>query len=253
MPMNPCGNENIDELRAYGLRIIQPLEGYRYSLDSLLICDFVKAGTCAKIADLGTGCGIIPLVLARRMATAAVVGVEFQEEMAGLATRNVAMNGLGDRVEIICDDVIALRKSFPVSSFDVVVSNPPFRTPDSGKVSPHPGRDAARHETTAGLVDFLTAAKYLVKPSGRMFFIYPPSRLAEFIRCAGELKLAMLRLRMVHGTGQAVAKMFLVELAKGRRGDLTIDPPLVVYDDSGEYTAEVAKILGVEKTKRPDR
>ena len=134
--------------------------------------------------------------------------------------------------------------AFPVSSFDVVISNPPFRSPHSGKTSPHAGRDAARHETTAGLADFLAAAKYLVKPSGRICFIYPPSRLAEFIRCADELKLAVLRLRMVHGTAQAVAKMFLVELAKGSRGDVKVEPPLIVYDDSGEYTAEAAAILG---------
>ena len=108
---------------------------------------------------------------------------------------------------------------------------------------PHAGRDAARHETTAGLADFLAAAKYLVKPGGRIFFIYHPSRLAEFVRCAGVLKLAVLRLRMVHGTAQSVAKMFLVELAKGRRGDVAVEAPLIVYDDRGEYTAEAAAIL----------
>lgn len=249
MSMIPGDNENIDELRAYGFRIIQQRDGYRYSLDPLLLCDFVKTGTCARIADLGTGCGIIPLILARRMTDAAVVGIEFQEEMAGLAARNVAMNGLQDRIEIICDDVITLRKRFPASSFDQVVANPPFRAPGSGRISPRAGRDAARHETTAGLEDFLSVAKYLVKPSGRIFFIYPPSRLAELIRCAGELKLAMLRLRMVHGTGQAVAKMFLVELAKGSRGDITVEPPLIVFDGSGEYTEEAAAILDTRMQK----
>jgi tRNA1Val (adenine37-N6)-methyltransferase len=164
----------------------------------------------------------------------------------GRASGLLRANGLDDRIEIVADDILNIRPRFPVSSFDAVVSNPPFRSPHSGKTSPHAGRDAARHETTAGLADFLAAAKYLVKPSGRIFFIYPPSRLAEFISCAGELKLSLLRLRMVHGTGQVVAKMFLVELAKGRRGDLEVSAPLFVHDSHGEYSGEMQRILGEE-------
>ena len=110
------GAETTDELRAYGLRIIQPLDGYRLSLDPLLLCDFAGAGSEGRIIDLGTGCGIIPLILARKIPGASLVGVEFQEEMAGLAGRNVALNGFQERIEIVCDDVLALRGRFPVSS-----------------------------------------------------------------------------------------------------------------------------------------
>lgn len=243
MPMNPRDNETIDELRTYGLRIIQPRDGYRFSLDPLLLCDFAAVRAGERVIDLGSGCGVIPLVLARQVGDASVIGVESRTEMAVLSARNAELNGLQERVEILCDDVLSLRQRFPVSSFDLVVANPPYRKQGSGKISPKAGRDAARHETTAGLADFLAAAKYLVKPGGRICFIYPPSRLAEFIRCAADLKLAVLRLRMVHGTGQSVAKMFLVELAKGRRGDVTVEPPLIVYDGSGEYTTEAAAIL----------
>jgi tRNA1Val (adenine37-N6)-methyltransferase len=199
----------------------------------------------AVVADLGTGCGVIPLVLARRSPDASFVAIENNPDMAVLAGENVQANGLDGRIEIVVDDILNVRPRFPVSSFDAVVSNPPFRSPHSGKTSPHAGRDTARHESTAGLADFLAAAKYLVKPAGRIFFIYPPSRLTEFIRCAGELKLAMLRLRMIHGTAQAVAKMFLVELAKGSRGDVTVEPPLIVHDQLGGYSGEVARILGM--------
>lgn len=233
----------VDGLRRRGLKIAQPRAGYRFSLDALLLAEFARLPGRAVVADLGTGCGVIPLVLARKSPDAGFVACESNPGMAALAVENVRANGLDGRIEILVDDVLNLRNRFPVSSFDVVVSNPPFRAPHSGKTSPHAGRDAARHETTAGLADFLAAAKYLVKPSGRICFIYPPSRLAEFIRCAAELKLAMLRLRMVHGTGQAVAKMFLAELAKGRRGDVTVEAPLIVYDGRGEYTAEAAGIL----------
>jgi tRNA1Val (adenine37-N6)-methyltransferase len=236
---------SLDSLRMHGLSIRQPAQGYRFSLDALLLADFVRLPSPAAVADLGTGCGVIPLVLARKHPDASFVACENNPDMAALAIENVRANGLDSRIGIVADDILGLRPRYPVSSFDVVISNPPFRSPRSGKTSPHAGRDAARHETTAGLADFLAAAKYLVKPSGRICFIYPPSRLAEFIRCADELKLAMLRLRMVHGTGQAVAKMFLVELAKGRRGDVTVEAPLVVYDRQGEYSEEVAAILGM--------
>ena len=238
------GEETIDELKRHGLRIIQPRHGYRFSLDPLLLVDFAGMGEGARVLDLGTGCGVIPLVLARQTADAAIVGVEFQEKMAGLAARNAELNGLQERVEIVCDDVLSLRKRFPVSSFDLVVANPPYRVPGTGKVSPRAGRDRARHETTAGLADFLEVAKYLVKPTGRIAFIYHPSRLAEFITQAGALKLAPLRLRMVHGNSGMEAWMFLIELAKGRKGELEVLPPLFVYDSNGQYSKEMKRILG---------
>jgi tRNA1Val (adenine37-N6)-methyltransferase len=237
-------NETIDELRRYGLRIIQPRDGYRYSLDPLLLCDFAEVGRGARVIDLGTGSGVIPLVLARKVDDASIVGVEFQEEMAGLAARNADMNGLQERVEIVCEDILSLRKRFPVSTFDLVVANPPFRNPGSGRVSPKAGRDLARHESTAGLADFLTAAKYLVKPAGSICFVYHPSRLAEFITQASALKLAPLRLRMVHGNSGMEARMYLIELAKGRKSELEVLPPLFVYDNDGEYSGEMKRILG---------
>jgi tRNA1Val (adenine37-N6)-methyltransferase len=227
------GAETTDELRDHGLRVIQPQGGYRFSLDPLLLCDFAETANTSRIVDLGTGCGIIPLILARKIPDASLVGVELQEEMAGLAARNVALNGFQDRIEVVCDDVLSLRRRFPVSSFDLVTANPPYRKPGSGRVSPKAGRDLARHESSAGLADFLAIAKYLVKPSGALCFISHPSRLLEFIHCAGELKLSLLRLRLVHSSAAAPATMFLAHLAKGRKGDTAVLPPLFVRD--GEW------------------
>lgn len=238
------GLTSLDTLRKHGMNILQPVQGYRFSLDALLLAEFARIGQDASVIDLGTGCGVIPLVLAAQHQTARFVGVESNPDMAALAVENVCSNSMNARIEIVSDDVLTIRSCFPVSSFDLVVSNPPFRSPGTGKVSPHKGRDAARHETTAGLVDFLMSAKYLVKPGGRICFIYHPSRLAEFICRAAELKLALLRLRMVHGTVGAEAKMFLAEMAKGSRGDLKVEAPLIVYDHSGAYTDEVAELLG---------
>ncbi len=238
--------ETIDELKGYDLRIMQPRDGYRFSLDPLLLCDFATIGEeGARVIDLGAGSGIIPLLLARKSVCAKIVGVELQEEMASLAGRNVVLNGLSDRIEIIGADILSLRDRFPVSSFDLVTANPPYRKPGSGKISPKTGRDKARHETTATLMDFLEAAKYLVKPTGTIVFTYLPIRFAEFCATAAALKLAPLRMRMVHGNARASARMLLIEVAKGRRAGLEVLPPLFVYGPDGEYSEEVKQILRV--------
>ncbi len=236
--------ETVDELRGYGLRLIQPRDGYRFSLDPLILCDFAGVREGTRVIDLGTGCGIIPLMLARQCESTAIVGVDFQKEMAALAQRNVLLNGLDGRVQIVEADILSLREHFAVSSFDLVVANPPYRKPGTGRISPKVGRDRARHETTAILADFLEMAKYLVKPAGTIAFIHHPVRLAEFFAAAATLKLAPLRLRMVHGNDRAPARMFLLELAKGRRADMDVLPPLFVYGTDGEYTGEMKRLLG---------
>ena len=229
-----------DDLKLFDLQLFQPRHGYRYSLDALLLarfCALVKPS--GRIADLGAGCGIISLVLARVNPEASVVAIEKNHDMAELIERNINHNGLAHRVSLQSADVIDLRGKHPDSTFDLVVSNPPYRKPQSGRISPLAGRDAARHETTAGLADFLAAAKYLVKPSGRICFIQLPSRLAEFMALAVQMKLSVLRLRMIHNNAGSPATMFMAELAKGRRSAPVIESPLLVRDMQGEYTDEV--------------
>lgn len=229
-----------DDLKLFDLRLFQPRHGYRYSLDALLLarfCAVLKPG--GRIADLGAGCGIISLVLARVNPEASVLAIEKNHEMAELIERNISHNDLAGRVSVQAGDVIDLRGSHPDSTFDLVVSNPPYRIPRSGRISPLAGRDAARHETSAGLADFLAAAKYLVKPSGRICFIQLPSRLAEFMALAVQMKLSVLRLRMIHNNAVSPATMFMAELAKGRRSAPLVESPLLVRDMQGEYTDEV--------------
>ena len=231
-------NETLDELTGYDLRIVQPRHGYRFSLDPLLLADFAGVRQGERAADLGTGCGVIALLLARLERSCTVTGVEFQPVMAQIALRNVLLNGLAERVDIVSDDVISIRARFPVDSFDLVVANPPYRRPGTGKVSPRAGRDDARHETSATLADFLAAAKFLVKPSGRICFIYHTCRLPELMAQAALQKLGVLRLRMVHGNDTAAARMFLVEMVKGRVGELRVEPPLTVRNVDGSYSSE---------------
>ncbi|MBJ6727038.1 tRNA1(Val) (adenine(37)-N6)-methyltransferase [Geomesophilobacter sediminis] len=235
-------DETLDELTGYGLKIVQPRHGYRFSVDPLLLADFAGIAPGESAVDLGTGCGILPLLLARIEPFCTATGIEFQPAMSELARRNVVLNGLQERVSIVSEDIVALKAHFPVSTFDLVVSNPPYRRPGTGKISPRRGRDEARHETTAALADFLAAAKYLVKESGRICFIYHTCRLVELMAEATRQKLAPLRLRMVHGSGSADARMFLVELAKGRSGELKVEPPLLVRDEEGRYSEEKLRI-----------
>lgn len=234
-----------DELKRFGLTLLQPKQGYRFSLDPLLLCDFANASQEASIVDLGTGSGVLALVLAKMALQAQVTAFEQDRETARLALQNVALNGLPDRVTVLHEDVLQVRQHLPVSSCDLVVSNPPYRKQGRGRLNPHPGKLAARHETTAGLSDFLAAAKYLVKPvMGRICLVYHPDRFVELMVAAVAQKLAVVRLRMVHGLPDAPAKVFLVELAKGRKNaDLQIMPPLIVRSDTDRYTDEVSRIL----------
>jgi tRNA1Val (adenine37-N6)-methyltransferase len=168
------------------------------------------------------------LIMARKAPGSQVVGIEFHEESACLAERNLALNGLTEQVTIILADILDLKGRFPVSSFDLVLANPPFRRRGSGKISPHAGRDTARHESTAGLAEILAVARYLVKPAGTICLIYHVSRLAELMTGAALLKLAPLRLQFVHGGPGDGARMVLLELAKGRSRELSVLPPLFV-------------------------
>ncbi len=233
--------ETVDDLKQFDLQLFQPRNGYRYSLDPLLLARFCpELGPGGRCMDLGAGCGIISLVLARLNRSASVVAVENNPEMAALTERNIRHNLLMDWVSVYAGDVAGLRRSYPVSTFDLIVSNPPFRKAGTGKISPKAGRDSARHETTAGLADFLAAAKYLVKPSGRICFIHLPSRLSEFMALAADMKLSVLRLRMIHTNAESPATMFMVELAKGRHSTPVVEAPLFVRDMAGEYTNGVA-------------
>ena len=153
-----------DELKRFQLTLLQPRDGYRFTLDPLLLCDFCQADNEVQIADLGSGNGVMALVLARMASNARVFAFEQDAATAALGRENASLNGLADRVCVVHEDILQVRRHLPVSCCDLVVSNPPYRKQGRGRLNPHPGKLAARHETTAGLADFLAAAKYRVRP-----------------------------------------------------------------------------------------
>lgn len=233
--------ESLDELRPAGLHIIQAKRGYRFSLDPVLLSDFVQVADCDRLADLGTGAGVLPLLLAARTALKHIVGVEIQPELADRARRSVLLNGLQERIDILQGDLRGLHKRLPPQTFDVVVSNPPFRRPGTGRQAPDAERAAARHELAGGLSDFLRAAAYLLRDGGRFHVIYLAERLTELLTAMQNLRLEPKRLRCVHPRLSEAANLVLVEGRKGGRSGLLVEPPLCVYDGN-TYSAEILAI-----------
>lgn len=236
-------DETLDKLRPAGLRIIQPKAGYRFSLDPVLLCAFARVGDGEEVADLGTGSGVIPLLLAAQTGAARIVGVELQPATADRARRSVALNGLEARIKIVEADVRALRGVLSPQSFAAVLANPPYRPPGSGRQAPAGERAAARHELAGGLADFLRAAAYLLGDGGRLYIVYLAERLAELLAHMREARLEPKRLRCVHARTGEPARMVLVEGRKGGKGGVVVEPPLYVYAGEG-YSAEVLEIYG---------
>lgn len=219
------------------LRLRQPSKGYRYSLDPFLLSGFVDR--TAKVAvDLGTGSGILPILLCSRFPALSMTGLELQPELAELARCNVVDNGLAGQVRILDGDVRNCCSLFPPQSVDLVVSNPPYRPPGSGRVAPDRQRAAARHEQAGGLREFVAAAAYLLGSGGRFCLIHLAERLAELL---AELRLARLepkRLRLVHSRPADEARLVLVEARRDGRSGVRVEAPLYVYDGEG-YSRDV--------------
>jgi len=237
--------ESLDELHAGGVKIIQPRRGYRFSLDPLLLCAFAGIGSQARVADLGTGSGIMPLLLAQAGKGREFLGIERQAELAERARRSVALNGLERRIRIVCADVRELPAELAAGSFDAVVSNPPYRKPATGRVAPDAERGAARHELAGGLTDFLRAAAFLLNDGGRFCLVYLAERLAELLDEMRTFRLEPKRLRTVHSRTGDPARLVLVEGRRNARTGLTVEAPLIVYREGKgrDYTEEMERLL----------
>jgi tRNA1Val (adenine37-N6)-methyltransferase len=226
--------------------IAQPESGYRYSLDPFLLAGFAGAeGQCARIADLGCGTGILPLLLAERAASAAIVGIERQPELAELARRNLAASRHAARLQLVEGDLRGIATLLPEHAFDLVCSNPPFRAAGRGRLAANGGRAAARHELHGTLADFVAAAAYLLRPGGRFALVHLPERLTELLLLLQRARIEPKRLRCVHPRAGAAATMVLVEGRAGGRPGLAVEAPLLVRDGA-DYSAEVRGLYPAE-------
>jgi tRNA1Val (adenine37-N6)-methyltransferase len=199
----------------------------------------------AEVAvDLGTGCGVIPLILALQNPSATIYGVEVQKDLADLAFRNVQLNGMEDSITIIHRDMKDLRSCIKPGTLDVAFSNPPYRELRSGRINPEAERAVARHEIKATLPDVVSAAELLLKPSGRFVVIYPIERVIDLVLRMRAFQLEPKRMRLIHPRQDAEAILVVAEGIKHANPGLKVDPPLTIYTSGGSYTEEARKIVG---------
>ena len=239
-------NETLNTLFGGKIRVVQEKEGYRFSIDSILLSGFVWLRKGERVIDLGTGIGIIPLILGKKgMGVEQFVGVEIQEQLAALAKRNVFINGLESLITIYQGDIRGLNDVFAPSSFDVVVSNPPYYRVEGGRINPRFQKAVARHEVTCTINDILQTACYLLKQGGRIFIIFPAQRSITLLDRLRSATLEPKRLRWVHSREGEEAKFILTEAHKGGGEGVEVLPPLFVYSVNGSYTSEMETLYSI--------
>jgi tRNA1Val (adenine37-N6)-methyltransferase len=223
---------------------LQPATGYRFSLDPFLLSSFCTICAGEKVVDLGTGVGLLPLLLERKFVDLGeCVGVEIQPAMAELARQNFAKNLVRKSLQVLEGDLREYQQLFTAQSADAVVANPPFRTHSSGKLASEPARALARHELAGGIEDFVAAAAYLLKNSGRFYVIFLAERLTDLLAALRRKNIEPKRLRMIHSRVGQGAKLVMVEGRRAGKPGLKVDPPLYIYDGD-QYSAEVLACYG---------
>ena len=237
-------NERIDDLCMGGRQIIQRTDEFCFSMDAVLLAHFPRLTGRERVLDLGTGAGVIPLLIADH--AGAITAVELNPVQAELAARNVRMNNLTDKISVREGDYREPSALFACASYDVVFSNPPYRPVQSGAVSMG-ARAAARHEITATLADTMRAAAYALKHGGRLAMVHLPERLGEIVFALHAEGLAVKRLRMVQPRADRAPNLMLIEAVKGASlAGIRHEPALIVRDAAENYTEEIHSIYGQE-------
>lgn len=236
--------ERIDELHRNGYRIIQNERLFCFGMDAVLLSGFAKVKEGERVLDLGTGTGIIPILLAAKTEGEHFTGLEISKTSADMAQRSVALNGLSERMDVVLGDIKKAGALFAPASFDVVTSNPPYMTGGHGLVNPDVEKAAARHEVLCTLEDVVSAAAKLVRSSGRFYMVHRPFRLAEIIRVLSAHQLEPKRMQLVYPYVDREPNMVLIEAVRGGRPRMTVEKPLIVYEKPGVYTGEITDIYG---------
>ena len=243
MPLETAQTKAADKCELFGGRLLlaQPREGYRFSIDSVLLAWWVDFEAGDRILDAGCGVGVVGLALAGCRGARDVTGVELQEGLAAHARANVAANGASARVSILAADVRTLPPDFG-GRFDVVCANPPFREVGGGRLNPSAGKAAARHELTLTIEELALAAAFALKAGGRFFLVHQPRRLPAVFSALGGAGFRVEKLRFVQPREGEAANLVLVAATLGGARETVVLPPLTVYDGRGEYAAEVAAV-----------
>lgn len=240
-------NERIDDLEYKGLKIIQNKDGFCFGIDSILLSDFAseikKEG---KVIDLGTGTGIIGIMLCAKTELSKMIGVEVQKEVYDMAKRSIKLNNLQDKFEIINDNIKNLENILEIGTFDAVVTNPPYKKIGTGLINENEKKLISRHEITANLEDFIKMSAKLLKDKGNFYMVHRPDRLVDIIELLRKYKLEPKKIRFVEPSIGKEANLLLIKATKNAKPFLKIEKTLYVYKENGEYTEEILKIYNKE-------
>lgn len=237
-------HERIDDLQRSGYRIIQNPEKFCFGMDAVLLSGFAKAKEGDKLLDLGTGTGIIPLLLEAKTEAAHICGLEIQTESADMARRSVALNHLENKITIIEGDIKGADQLFSAASFDVITCNPPYMIGQHGLQNPDAPKAIARHEILCTLEDVLRVTAKLLKPGGNFYMVHRPFRLAEIMTLLVQYRLEPKRMQLVYPFVDKEPNMVLLEANRGGKSRMTVEKPLIVYESKGVYTPEIYEIYG---------
>ncbi len=236
--------ERIDELQRNGYQIIQNENGFCFGMDAVLLSGFARVKKGEQALDLGTGTGIIPILLEAKTEGEHFTGLEIQETSADMAGRSVRLNDLDQKVSIVKGDIKEATDLFGKAFFDVVTSNPPYMTGQHGLVNPDMPKAIARHEILCTLEDVISQASALLKENGRFYMVHRPFRLAEIMVMMSRYHLEPKRMKLVYPFADKEPNMVLIEGLKGGRPRITVEKPLIVYQKPGVYTDEIYDIYG---------
>jgi len=233
-----------DSLFSGKLLIYQERKGYRFSIDAVLLAGLARVRPGDRIVELGTGCGVVLLILAFRGLGESLLGIEIQPELFSLAQRNALENGLDERARFLNADFRAVSELLPPRCCDMVVSNPPYRRLSTGRVNPDKQRAIARHELVATLTDVFKAADHLLGDGGRLGLIYPAPRLGSLLAAAHEAGFCPKELTVIHSDPASSARLVYVQCTKRGGEELHISPPFIIYEGAGEYSAAMKRLYG---------
>jgi len=237
-------DERLDDLQCKGYQLIQKPQGFCFGVDAVLLSDFVKVKPGQKVLDLCTGSGVIPILLSAKTEGEHFTGLELQEDYADMAGRSVKYNQLEDKIDILCGDVKEGKKLFQPASFQVVTVNPPYMTDNHGLKNVYEPKMIARHEVALSLEDVIALAGYVLPESGNFFMIHKPFRLAEIFCMMREYHIEPKRMRLIHPYVDKEPTMVMIQGTKGGRQRITVEPPLIIYKESGVYSDEIYEIYG---------
>ena len=236
--------ERVDDLQRNGYRIIQRTDGFCFGMDAVLLSGFAMVKKGERTLDLGTGTGIIPILLEAKTEGEHFFALEIQREVADMARRSVSLNGLEEKIQIVEGDIREASQIFGAASFDVVTSNPPYMNDAHGLKNPDLPKAIARHEVLCTLDDVVREASRVLKIGGRFYMVHRPHRLAEIITVLRGYKLEPKRMKMVHPFADRDANMVLIEAVKGGGVFLKMEAPVIVFKEPGVYADEIRDVYG---------